>query len=183
MRKLTLILMTALLAMLVLPATSTWAHCGSCGVEAEGDHKDHNHGKEAKAESAEDTDSTKASEKPEIVTLESGVRYMDIKGGEGVAAEMKMECTVHYTVWLDDGEGNKGKRLQSSKDRNQPFTCTVGYQLIEGWSQGMVGMKEGGTRQLWVPWKLGYGAGGRGNMIPGKADLIFEIEFLKKGKL
>jgi folate-dependent tRNA-U54 methylase TrmFO/GidA len=72
-----------------------------------------------------------------------------------------------------------GKRLQSSKDRGQTFTCTLGQNLIEGWSEGMVGMKEGGTRRLFVPWKLGYGERGMGSMIPAKADLVFEIDFVK----
>jgi len=55
----------------------------------------------------------------------------------------------------------------------------LGVRLIPGWSEGMVGMKEGGIRRVLVPWKLGYGEQGSGRTIPGKTDLIFEMEFIK----
>lgn len=129
-------------------------------------------------------DSTATEEKqqePEMITTESGLRYQDLVVGEGVEATEKMRVDCHYTLWLADSTGlEKGERLQSSKDGGNSFQCTIGTGLITGWSEGMVGMKEGGTRLLYVPWSLGYGAGGRPPMIPGKSNLIFEIEFLKK---
>jgi FKBP-type peptidyl-prolyl cis-trans isomerase len=183
MKKMIFMLAIAFVAMIAFPTTAIWAHCGSCGIGTEGDGGgDHPHAeKQDKAADKKDADTTKPAES-EIITTESGLRYKDLKVGTGVAAEMKMKCTVHYTLWLDDGNGGKAQRIQSSKDRNHPFTCTVGYRLIQGWSEGMVGMKEGGTRQLWVPSKLGYGPQGMGGMIPPNADLIFEIEFLKKAE-
>jgi FKBP-type peptidyl-prolyl cis-trans isomerase len=108
---------------------------------------------------------------PVIVTNPSGLRYQDVVVGAGKEAAKGMKVDSTGLV--------AGKRLQSSKDRGQTFTCTLGQNLIEGWSEGMVGMKEGGTRRLFVPWKLGYGERGMGSMIPAKADLVFEIDFVK----
>ncbi|RKX24061.1 MAG: FKBP-type peptidyl-prolyl cis-trans isomerase [Candidatus Zixiibacteriota bacterium] len=91
---------------------------------------------------------------------------------------MNVDC--HYTLWLADSTGLvKGDKIDSSHDRPGSFKCQIGVRLILGWSEGMIGMKEGGTRRLLVPWKLGYGERGAGGAIPGKTNLIFEIDFLK----
>jgi FKBP-type peptidyl-prolyl cis-trans isomerase len=120
---------------------------------------------------------------PEILSKPSGVRYQDLVVGKGVEAVLGSQVQCHYTVWLGDSTGLvKGQFLQSSKDTNQPFTCTLGQALIAGWSDGMVGMKEGGTRRIFIPWEQGYGAQGRPPMIPAKTNLVFEIEFLSAVK-
>jgi peptidylprolyl isomerase len=117
---------------------------------------------------------------PEIQTKESGVRYQDLKVGEGKEAVDSMKVLCDYTLWLADSTGLvKGKKIDSSKDRGQPFECQLGVRLIPGWSDGMIGMKEGGSRRLFVPWKLGYPNGAGGGMIPPKTNLIFEIDFIK----
>ena len=119
----------------------------------------------------------------EILSKPSGVRYQELVVGTGVEAALGSQVQCHYTLWLGDSTGLvKGERLQSSKDTNQPFTCTLGRGLINGWSDGMVGMKEGGTRRIFIPWAQGYGAQGRPPMIPAKSNLIFEIEYLKAVK-
>jgi len=133
---------------------------------------------EADSTKTDEPDSAKSADDSKVTT-ELGVTYKDLEVGEGPAVKMGTKTTVHYTLWLDNGDGTKGKKIQSSKDRNQPFDCTVGYRLIPGWSDGMVGMKEGGVRRLWIPSKLAYGPRGMPPMIPGNADLIFEIELLK----
>ena len=116
---------------------------------------------------------------PEIITKPSGVRYEELVVGTGPEAVDQMRVECHYTLWFADSTGlQKVERFQSSKDSNQPFQCQLGVRLIPGWSDGMIGMKEGGTRRIYIPWALGYGAQG-GGPIPAKANLIFEIEFLK----
>jgi FKBP-type peptidyl-prolyl cis-trans isomerase len=116
---------------------------------------------------------------PAILSKPSGVRYQDLVVGKGVEAALGMKVQCHYTLWLGDSTGLvKGQFLQSSKTNNQPFACTLGQGLITGWSDGMVGMKEGSTRRLFIPWEQGYGAQGRPPMIPAKTNLVFEIEFL-----
>jgi len=117
---------------------------------------------------------------PEIQTKESGVRYQDLVVGTGVEAKRGTRVDCHYTLWLatDSTGTQKGNKVDSSKDRGKSFQCTLGQGLIEGWSDGMVGMKEGGSRRLLVPWKLGY-PNGAGGAIPPKTNLIFEIDFIK----
>lgn len=113
----------------------------------------------------------------ELTALPTGVKYYDIIKGEGKECKLGSKVQVHYTLWFADENGEKGTRFQSSKDFGKPFDCTLGYRLIQGWSDGMVGMKEGGKRLLVVPPDQGYGKGG--GPIPANATLIFEIEYLK----
>jgi peptidylprolyl isomerase len=112
-----------------------------------------------------------------LTALPTGVKYYDIVEGKGVVCKLGTKVQVHYTLWFADEKGEKGKRFQSSKDGGKPFDCTLGQRLIPGWSDGMVGMKEGGTRLLVIPPDQGYGQGG--GPIPANSTLIFEIEYLK----
>ena len=164
-------LMLIIAAMLLLFTAGVWA-------EDKGDTKKD----ETPIEKVEeDTEDAPEAEEPEMVTTDSGLRYQDLVVGTGVKAKYRMQVDCHYTLWFADSTGLvKTKRVQSSKDRGQSFQCQIGVALIPGWSEGMVGMQEGGTRLIYVPWKLGYGAGGRPPMIPGKQNLIFEIDFIKK---
>ncbi len=125
-------------------------------------------------------DSTK--KEPEWIKTESGLKYRDIIVGEGVVATdgMKVEC--HYTLWNSDPLGDRGKKIQSSKTTGRTFHCQIGTGLIKGWSEGMIGMKEGGTRQLLIPPDIGYGKRGKPPVIPANATLMFEIEFIKQDK-
>lgn len=105
----------------------------------------------------------------------------DTQEGNGREAEKGLTITVHYTGWLyDENENdNKGKKFDSSKDRNEPFSFVLGVgQVIKGWDEGFTGMKIGGTRTIIIPSDMGYGSRGAGNVIPPNADLIFDIELL-----
>lgn len=112
-----------------------------------------------------------------MTTLPTGVKYYDLVEGTGKECKKGSKVDCHYTLWFADENGEKGKRFQSSKDFNKSFQCTLGQGLIQGWSDGMAGMKEGGTRLLVIPPDQGYGKGG--GPIPPNATLIFEIEYLK----
>ena len=114
---------------------------------------------------------------PPTQTTELGVKFQDLVIGEGSECKTGSKVDCHYTLWFADSTGNKEKRFQSSKDSNRSFQCTLGKGLIKGWSDGMVGMKEGGTRRLILSPDLAYGPGGGG--IPANQWLVFEIEFLK----
>ncbi|MEM1057611.1 MAG: FKBP-type peptidyl-prolyl cis-trans isomerase [Verrucomicrobiota bacterium] len=116
-------------------------------------------------------------EMSEMVTTDTGLKYVDVKVGEGEAVQKGDKLKMHYTGKLIEN----GQKFDSSKDRGQPFP----YQhqisgVIEGWKQGVDGMKVGGVRKLWIPYRLGYGARGAGGAIPPNADLFFEIEILEK---
>lgn len=84
--------------------------------------------------------------------------------------------TVHYRGWLaTDSEAV----FDQSFNRNEPFTFTVGSGVINGWSEGVVGMKVGEIRRLFIPSDLGYGEQGSGANIPPNSDLIFDVELVR----
>jgi FKBP-type peptidyl-prolyl cis-trans isomerase len=101
----------------------------------------------------------------------------DIAVGEGAEAQAGQRVSVHYTGWLTDGT-----KFDSSKDRNEPFDFPLGRgHVIQGWDQGVVGMKVGGSRKLTIPPEMGYGARGAGGVIPPNATLVFDVELLAVG--
>ena len=121
----------------------------------------------------------KKAEKQEFITTESGLRYKDLVVGKGKKAENGDKVEMHYTLWLDV-DGNKGAKIQSSKDTDEPFPFEVGQRgLIAGWNEGCLGMQVGGVRQLMIPSELGWGKRGMGGMIPPDQNVIFELEFVK----
>ena len=105
----------------------------------------------------------------------SGLRYQDITEGQGATAVADRTVSVHYTGWLPNGE-----KFDSSRDRNQPFSFTLGAgQVIAGWDEGVAGMKVGGRRKLVIPADLGYGTAGAPPDIPPGATLVFDVELLE----
>jgi len=105
----------------------------------------------------------------------------DIVVGTGDLAESGKDVAVHYTGWLFDASApdNKGRKFDSSRDRNDPFEFSLGAgQVIKGWDLGVVGMRVGGHRTLVIPPEQGYGARGAGGVIPPNATLIFDVELL-----
>lgn len=111
-------------------------------------------------------------------TTPSGLAYDDTVVGAGEEAQSGHEVSVHYTGWLLYG-GERGRKFDSSKDRREPFSFSLGAgQVIKGWDEGVKGMKVGGTRVLTIPPALAYGTRGAGGVIPPNATLIFEVELL-----
>ena len=105
----------------------------------------------------------------------------DIKLGTGALAESGKNVVVHYTGWLFDEAvaDNKGKKFDSSRDRGDPFSFSLGAgQVIRGWDLGVAGMKVGGQRILVIPPEHGYGSRGAGGAIPPNATLVFDVELL-----
>ena len=105
----------------------------------------------------------------------------DVKLGKGAEAKAGQQVTVHYTGWLYDEAApeHKGKKFDSSRDRNDPFVFQLGAgQVIKGWDVGVEGMKVGGQRTLVIPANMGYGARGAGGVIPPNATLVFDVELL-----
>jgi peptidylprolyl isomerase len=112
------------------------------------------------------------------VTTASGLRIIDAKVGEGAQPQPGQIVSVHYTGWLFT-DGGRGKKFDSSLDRGQPFSFTLGEgRVIKGWDEGVATMKVGGSRTLIIPPDLGYGARGAGGVIPPGATLIFDVELL-----
>jgi FKBP-type peptidyl-prolyl cis-trans isomerase len=111
----------------------------------------------------------------EYRTTSSDLKIYDFEVGDGATAQPGDLVRVHYTGWLK----SDSTRFDSSIGRN-PFSFRLGQgQVIEGWDEGVAGMKVGGERQLVIPPELGYGSSGADNAIPPNATLIFEVELLE----
>lgn len=106
-------------------------------------------------------------------TTASGLKYEDIKVGDGASPKTGQRVTVHYTGTFTDG-----RKFDSSRDRGQPFTFVIGTgSVIKGWDEGVATMKVGGKRNLYIPSALAYGSRGQGP-IPPNTDLLFEVELI-----
>lgn len=116
-----------------------------------------------------------AQSEPEAVTTESGLQYVDLEEGMGPAVRKGDVVEVHYVGWLPGTD----KAFDSSHARGRPFRFRVGRgEVIDGWDEGVVGMKVGGKRRLLIPPELGYGKRGAGQAVPPDATLLFEVEIV-----
>lgn len=98
----------------------------------------------------------------------------DIRFGVGDPVEKGDTVVVHYVGTLQDGY-----EFDNSNKRGAPYTFTVGEgKVIQGWEEGIIGMKVGGARILVIPPELGYGKNGFGP-VPPNAPLVFSIELLE----
>ncbi|MCP1738919.1 peptidylprolyl isomerase [Bradyrhizobium japonicum] len=112
------------------------------------------------------------------MTTASGLQTIDSVVGTGASPKPGQICVMHYTGWLYEN-GQKGKKFDSSVDRNEPFEFPIGKgRVIAGWDEGVATMKVGGKRTLIIPPQLGYGARGAGGVIPPNATLMFDVELL-----
>lgn len=111
----------------------------------------------------------------ELTKHESGLQFRDEVVGNGESPEPGDTVVVHYTGTLD----SDGSKFDSSRDRGQPFSFSIGRsQVIQGWDIGVMDMKVGGRRILVIPAELGYGERGAGAAIPPNAALRFDVELL-----
>ena len=103
----------------------------------------------------------------------------DLRVGTGQEAMNGDELSVDYTGWLYDPNApeNKGTQFDSG---NITFTLGAG-RVIQGWDQGLLGMRVGGLRRIVIPPNLGYGNSGVPPTIPGDATLLFEVELVSIG--
>ena len=107
-------------------------------------------------------------------TTASGLKVKITEKGNGKQVIKGDKVTAHYTGTLEDG-----KKFDSSKDRNQPFSFKVGTgQVISGWDEGFQLLSIGDKATFTIPSNLGYGANGAGGVIPPNATLFFDVEVL-----
>lgn len=103
-----------------------------------------------------------------------GLQIIDIEVGTGASAEPGQTVEVNYTGWLADGT-----KFESSLDRGQTFSFVLGAgRVIEGWDEGVAGMKVGGQRRLIIPPALAYGETGYPPIIPANAELTFDVQLI-----
>jgi ketosteroid isomerase-like protein len=116
---------------------------------------------------------TRADGSKETTTI-SGLKYIDLVEGKGASPKPGQMAIVNYTGTLENGT-----KFDSSFDRGQPLTFPIGVgRVIKGWDEGIISMKIGGKRKLFIPANLAYGAAGRPPVIPPNAPLIFEVELV-----
>jgi peptidylprolyl isomerase len=107
-------------------------------------------------------------------TTASGLKIQDLRVGDGASPQPGQTITVNYVGTLENG-----KEFDSSYRKGRPIDFKIGVgKVIKGWDEGLMGMKVGGKRKLFIPSKLGYGAMGSPPNIPPNSNLIFEIELL-----
>ena len=108
-----------------------------------------------------------------IVTLPSGLQYQVLKEGNGKKPTAKDTVMCHYEGTLIDGT-----IFDSSYQRGEPATFPL-QQVIAGWTEGLQLMQEGAKYRFFIPYRLGYGAGGAGASIPPFAALVFDVELIQ----
>jgi FKBP-type peptidyl-prolyl cis-trans isomerase FkpA len=109
-----------------------------------------------------------------LVAFPSGLEYWDITLGTGAVADSGKAVTIHYTIWLKDG-----RKIDSSFDRDSPFAFVLGTgSVIQGYDQGILGMRVGGKRYLLIPPELAYGSHGFPGRIPPNAWLRSLVQLL-----
>jgi len=107
--------------------------------------------------------------------MSSELQIEDIVVGDGKAVVKGALITTQYKGTLEDGTV-----FDSSYDKGRPFQCVIGTgRVIKGWDQGLMGMKVGGKRRLFVPAHLAYGERQVGAHIQPNSNLLFEIELLE----
>ena len=116
---------------------------------------------------------TENAKKDGIVVLPSGLQYQVLKEGNGKKPSAKDTVMCHYEGTLIDGTV-----FDSSYQRGEPATFPL-QQVIAGWTEGLQLMQEGAKYRFFIPYRLGYGAGGAGAQIPPFAALIFDVELIQ----
>ena len=108
-----------------------------------------------------------------VQETESGLQYKIENPGNDVRATVKDTVEVHYKGTLLDG-----KVFDSSYDRGETVKFPLN-RVIQGWTEGMQLVGEGGKITLWVPFNLGYGPNAMSDDLPGYSTLVFEVELIK----
>jgi hypothetical protein len=112
-----------------------------------------------------------------VIKLPDGLKYIDLKAGDGAFVNSGDKLTVQYSGWLSTGAYFDSSRVPGAP----PFAFTLGAgEVIPGWDEGVAGMKVGGRRKLIVPPALGYGDQGQPPVIPPKATLVFIVEVVSE---
>jgi FKBP-type peptidyl-prolyl cis-trans isomerase len=117
---------------------------------------------------------------PQWQTRAGGLKVWDVKPGGGAEVRPGATVTVHYIGWLADGKvfDSSRKDLAARLADGEPLTLGLD-SLIQGWREGMVGMKVGGVRRLLIPPELAYGAQGAPPKVPENAMLVFAVEVIR----
>lgn len=107
-----------------------------------------------------------------------GLRYKDLKVGEGEPAISGQIATIHFKGWIDEN-GAQGREMYSTYREGQPVSFVIGDDgVMPGWNEGVLGMKPGGKRLLLIPPGMAYGNREIEGVVPANASLMFHIELV-----
>lgn len=130
-------------------------------------------------------------QKKDAITLPSGLQYIITEKGTGEKLPQEAKVLAHYAVYFEDGKILETSNIETAeafnivneqrkaKDGYQPITADIGpdAQMIQGFKEGLQQLSVGDKATLFIPYHLAYGESGtRG--IPGKSNIIFEVEVL-----
>jgi len=107
-----------------------------------------------------------------------GLRFKDLQLGQGPAAVAGQVATIHFVGWIDE-HGTRGKEIYNSRKHGQPVSFVIGTDgVMQGWNEGVIGMKPGGMRMLLVPPSMAWGGRAIDGVIPANAAMMFRIELI-----
>lgn len=147
----------------------------ACGGDARDDWPDAGGANHAPVDPAEQTYAPQLNvDVQRMQRAPSGLYTFDVREGSGQPAQPGDAVAVHYTGWLPDG-----REFDSSRG-GDPFVFTLAQgEVIQGWDEGVAGMRPGGQRRLVIPSALAYGEQGAGGVIPPHATLVFDVELVE----
>lgn len=107
-----------------------------------------------------------------------GLRIKDLQTGQGPVAAAGQVATIHFVGWIDE-QGARGREFYNSRAEGKPVSFVIGTDgVMEGWNEGVLGMKPGGKRMLLVPPGMAYGQRGVEGVVPENSSLMFRIELI-----
>ena len=113
---------------------------------------------------------------------EGGVRYQELRHGEGPVAEQGDVVAIHFVGWIDDA-GTQGREFVNTRREGEPIRFVVGTdKVMPAWNAAVAGMQPGGRRLVLVPPAMGYGARGVQGIVPANAALRLNLELVSVEK-
>jgi FKBP-type peptidyl-prolyl cis-trans isomerase FkpA len=107
-----------------------------------------------------------------------GLRFKDLQLGQGPAAVAGQVATIHFVGWIDE-HGARGREIFNSRSQGQPVSFVIGTdRVMQGWNEGVKGMKPGGQRLLLVPPSMAWGGRAIDGVVPANAAMMFRIELV-----
>jgi FKBP-type peptidyl-prolyl cis-trans isomerase len=107
-----------------------------------------------------------------------GLRFKDLQLGQGPAAVAGQVATIHFVGWIDE-HGARGREIYNSRSQGQPVSFVIGTDgVMQGWNEGVKGMKPGGQRLLLVPPSMAWGGRAIDGVVPANAAMMFRIELV-----
>lgn len=116
---------------------------------------------------------------PEFKQGALGLRYKDLQLGQGPGAVTGQVATIHFVGWIDE-QGVRGREVYNSRrQRGEPISFVIGTDgVMQGWNEGVLGMKPGGKRMLLVPAGLAWGDRAIEGVVPANTAMMFRLELI-----